>query len=365
MDSRSWLLLEAQDPAYRLPDDLRRQDPFGARDCGWVEQMRPFIRQFSRPGELVLDPFCGFASTLVAAHLEGRGGLGYEIEPGRASLSRERLRRLGMEQAQVRTADLLEAPPAAPVDLCLTNVPYFGCNWSDSRDPAQLYATAHYEQYLELLDARFHRIRALLAPGRYCILMAQNLRLEGGYVPLAWDLAQRLSGLFELCEERILLYPKPIQPLPVLSSRSDRSHEYALILRKQRSRLELQAALALLHALRDAGFEFAVYGSFAAWLKDGNARPPADLDLLVPPEEISLNALLGWLQARHFRLSCWQKPLSLPIRLADYRGRYYFRAERRDRQGQVLRLDLTFEQDGESITERLRRARPCQGFVLA
>lgn len=171
--------------------------------------------------------------------------------------------------------------------------------------------------------------------------------------------------MFELCEERILLYPKPIQPLPVLSSRSDRSHEYALILRKHRSSLELQAALALLHALRDASFEFAVYGSFAAWLKDGNARPPADLDLLVPPEEISLNALLGWLQARHFRLSCWQKPLSLPIRLADYRGRYYFRAERRDRQGQVLRLDLTFEQDGEAITERLRRAQLCQGFVLA
>ncbi|SDJ39446.1 DNA methyltransferase [Pseudomonas indica] len=365
MDSRSWLLLEHEDPAYRLPDDLRQHDPLGARDCGWVEQMRPFIRQFSRPGEQVLDPFCGFASTLVAAHLEGRRGLGYEIDPARAELSRERLRRLNAEGAEVIASDLLEAPPADPVDLCLTNIPYFGCDWPADAGPAQLYAAAHYEQYLDGLVERFHRIRDLLAPGRHCILMAENLRLGDRCVPLAWDVAQRVGGLFELCEERILLYPKPVEPLPAFSSRSDRSHEYALIFRKQGSTLDTDDALTLLRALRDAGFAFAIYGSFATWLTSTSAQPPADVDLLVAPDEDRLNALLGWLQAHHFRLSCWQQSLTLPIALADYRGRYYFRAERLDRSGGLLRLDLTFEQDSEPVAARLDRTQICQGLLVA
>ena len=69
MDERSWLLLESEDPRWRLPDDLRTRDPSGACDAGWVEQMRPFLRHFSAPGATVLDPFAGFGTTLLASWL--------------------------------------------------------------------------------------------------------------------------------------------------------------------------------------------------------------------------------------------------------------------------------------------------------
>jgi hypothetical protein len=46
MDDNSWLMIPYEDPAFRLPSDLATEDHFGARDCGWVEQMRPFIQQF-------------------------------------------------------------------------------------------------------------------------------------------------------------------------------------------------------------------------------------------------------------------------------------------------------------------------------
>lgn len=363
MDSRSWLLLEHQDPAWMLPDDLRQRDPFAARDCGWVEQMRPFIRQFSRPGELVLDPFCGFASTLLAAHLEGRAGLGYEIDPARAGLARERLARHGAAGQRVVADDLLRAPPGASIDLCLTNIPYFGCSWA-SDDPDQLYASADYAGYLERLGERFGLIRRLLAPGRYCVVMAENPQLGGRMLPLAWDVARLLAGQLQLCEERILLYPKPPEALPPLSSRSDRSHEYALVLRKQAELPDPQAGLELLRAMQAAGLRFALHGSFATWL-EGDARVrPADIDLLLPAEDQALNTTLAWLQARGFALSCWQQPLSLPLRLADYRGRYYLRAERVLREGERLRLDLCFELDGVEVAERLRQARLCQGLPL-
>jgi adenine-specific DNA-methyltransferase len=39
----------------------------------------PLIETFSKPGDMVLDPFCGSGSTLVAAHMLGRGYLGIEV----------------------------------------------------------------------------------------------------------------------------------------------------------------------------------------------------------------------------------------------------------------------------------------------
>jgi DNA modification methylase len=49
------------------------------------------IRFFTKPGMLVLDPFAGVASSLKAAALEGRRGIGVELSPKWAELGRERL----------------------------------------------------------------------------------------------------------------------------------------------------------------------------------------------------------------------------------------------------------------------------------
>lgn len=54
-DQRSWWTPTLDDAAWVLPADLRAADPLNGRDCGWFNQMRPFVRHFSRPGEQVFD----------------------------------------------------------------------------------------------------------------------------------------------------------------------------------------------------------------------------------------------------------------------------------------------------------------------
>src|SRR5206468_4742538 len=49
------------------------------------------IRFFTKTGETVLDPFVGVGSTLKAAAVEGRCGVGIELNPRYAELAKRRL----------------------------------------------------------------------------------------------------------------------------------------------------------------------------------------------------------------------------------------------------------------------------------
>jgi site-specific DNA-methyltransferase (adenine-specific) len=65
-----------------------------------VSVLQPLIRSFSRPGDLVLDPFSGSGSTLVAAALSGRRYFGIDLETKYVELARRRV--AGVERAKLR-----------------------------------------------------------------------------------------------------------------------------------------------------------------------------------------------------------------------------------------------------------------------
>lgn len=46
-----------------------------------LDIMRAIIRDYSRPGDLVCDPFAGWGTTLVGAAMEGRRAVGSEMDP--------------------------------------------------------------------------------------------------------------------------------------------------------------------------------------------------------------------------------------------------------------------------------------------
>lgn len=349
MLERSWTLLEPDPPEHRLPADLGARDVFGGRDCGWVSQMRPFVRAYSRPGETVFDPFCGFGTTLLAAALEGRDGYGMEIDGARADLARERLRRHGIEPHIIR-GSLPSKKPLERIDLCLTSVPYFGCRWPGRAWTGQCYAAPDFDTYLMAMRAIFHAVREALPDDGYCIAMAENVRIDGRTLPVAWELARILDSLFLACDERVLCYPPRAETASGdarddardAAMRNDRTHEYALIYRKRRPPIDLDRTRAFLRKLHEAGFETTMHGSFVPWAKgdapDGTRRPN-DLDLWVRDDAATWSALLRWLRAEGFRLSVWGEPATAETSLETLRARHYLRAQRIDGDGATVRVD--------------------------
>jgi site-specific DNA-methyltransferase (adenine-specific) len=79
--------------------------PMGGKPLGL---MRAIIRDYSRPGDLVCDPCAGGATTLIAAHMEGRRSIGSERSYATAELAAARIEKHLRQQP-------LFAPAVEPV----------------------------------------------------------------------------------------------------------------------------------------------------------------------------------------------------------------------------------------------------------
>jgi hypothetical protein len=82
------------------------------------------------------------------------------------------------------------------------------------------------------MDRIVGELARVLRPTGYCVLAAENVWLDGRFVPLAWDVARLMAGHLELGEERVLCYSAhPRNDLPNDVLRSNRAHEYVFIAR--------------------------------------------------------------------------------------------------------------------------------------
>ena len=79
-----------------IPDNIMRSG-FESREAGRhiaqkpLKLMRALIELTTREGQVVLDPFCGSGSTLVAAKSLGRGYIGFDNDEECVRIARERL----------------------------------------------------------------------------------------------------------------------------------------------------------------------------------------------------------------------------------------------------------------------------------
>jgi DNA modification methylase len=203
--------------------------------------MARLIEFFSRPGELVLDPFAGVGGTLLGASIcrRPRRALGFELEQRwadvYATVVREALgerdglgpvlRDLGSadpagqrpfdaSEAQLVVGDalvLLRGVGDESVDLVATDPPYnpqlkqtmaggalaakFANRRTDyamiSADPADLANSASYEEYLERMSGVFRELRRVLRRGRYALFIVRDAYQDGRYRFTAADLAHR------------------------------------------------------------------------------------------------------------------------------------------------------------------------------
>jgi DNA modification methylase len=190
--------------------ELLAQRPAGeADDIHFPESLADIlIEAYSRPGDVVLDPFAGYGTTAVVAARLGRRPIAIELLPRRAARIRRRLRGVGT----VITGDArsLASLVDGPVDLCLTSPPYM-TSTGHPENPLTAYRTldGDYQTYLGELEAIAVTIAGLLRPGGHLVLNVATVTAGGRVTSLAADVGERVRRHLTLAADLRVVWDVP------------------------------------------------------------------------------------------------------------------------------------------------------------
>lgn len=219
------------------------------------------VRFFTKEGETVLDPFVGVGSALKAAAVEGRKGIGIELNKKYADLARLRLEtelngdpRICREQ-KVIEGDARVVIPSLPPDsvrFVVTSPPYWnilhkqdhkarqeriahGLDTQYSDEDSDLGNVKTYPEFITALADTLALTRTCLTDGGYLCVIVGDFRHKSRYYMLHADIAREmeqrgftLKGIKVLYQrhKRVFPYGFPYSYVPNLH------HQYIVVLAK-------------------------------------------------------------------------------------------------------------------------------------
>jgi len=215
------------------------------------------IQCFMSPDDqVVLDPFLGVGSTVLAAEIEDKTGIGIELSSEFAAVARRRLHdqpSLFREEVRAKIIEddarnLLQHVGKSSVDLIVTSPPYWDIltrkrtadykavrNYGDAEQDLGKIAT--YADFLDALSAIFANCLQALKPGKYATVVVMDIRKKDRFYPFHADLAQALEKVGFLFDDMIIWDRRHeynlMRPLGYPSVfRINKAHEYVLIFKK-------------------------------------------------------------------------------------------------------------------------------------
>lgn len=205
------------------------------------QDIQSLILMFTKKGMTVLDPFCGVASTLKAAALLERNGIGIELTKKWVDLGNERLRKevpieiLSKTSQKIIHGDCrieLTKLDSESVNYIVTSPPYWGIlnkepdhkvkeerlsNGYDtkySENKEDLGNILNYSDFLLELKKIVRDAKRVLERDRYFSIIVSDFRHKSEFVPyhkdvidLFTDVGYKIEGITILIQNHKNLYP--------------------------------------------------------------------------------------------------------------------------------------------------------------
>jgi DNA modification methylase len=236
----------------KTPDEMKLKHPAMFP----VELCRRLIQIYTKKGDLVIDPFVGSGSTMVACKELGRRGVGIDINEkfvklAQKRLSQESLDTPGIESPNVFTddaANLLNYVKEESADLCITSPPYWmvhlrkrSADYKQPRPYSQLVRDlgniTDYSTFLSELKQVFEKVYKALKTGKRCIVIVMDIRVQNKFIPYHVDIISLMKEIGFALEDIIIWDRRKeynmLRPLgyPYVFI-VNKVHEYIMIFRK-------------------------------------------------------------------------------------------------------------------------------------
>lgn len=203
---------------------------------------------------VVLDPFVGVGSTVIAADALGKVGIGIDLSEEFINKARQRSRQItaqpgGQRRLIVDDAfNLLNHVEPNSVDLVVTSPPYWdillqkrSADYKEIRNYGEsgkdLGRMPRYREFIASLQDLFRLVHTALRRGKYCCVVVMDVRKKDTLYMLHADLAEALQQIGFVLDDIIIWDRRHeynnLRPLGYPSVfRINRVHEYILIFKK-------------------------------------------------------------------------------------------------------------------------------------
>jgi DNA modification methylase len=258
LDGKRWIQnsISVWDDLRKTPEELRLKHPAmfpAALAARLIESFLPDGRH------VVLDPFAGTGSTLVAAVHARKQAVGLELSPAFVATAKKRLGDRTLFDAgetavaapllhHASATELLQHVAADSVDLCVTSPPYWNIlnqrRTADSKGVRHygnllhdLGTIADYGEFLAVLTRIFADVLKVLKAGAHCCVVVMDLRKKNRFYPFHSDLAGRLQEIGFVYDDLLIWNRQAeynnLRPLGFPSVfRINKVHEFVLLMQK-------------------------------------------------------------------------------------------------------------------------------------
>lgn len=145
------------------------------------------VQRYTKPGELVVDPFCGSGTTLDVAKDTQREARGFDLSPYRADIERADARKLPLESGSV--------------DLVFMDPPY-GDHIRYSDAPECIGRLSAYDPaYYRAMHRAIREASRVLRPGGHLgLYVCDYFEKKKGFAPVGFQLFVSIAEIFSIVD---------------------------------------------------------------------------------------------------------------------------------------------------------------------
>lgn len=210
--------------------------------------------------QLVLDPFVGSGSTLIAAQNKGLRAVGFDTNKDYISMAGHRLENVyksffskpgNIKVIHDSSENIDSHLSSESVDLTITSPPYWDIlnrKRTADRKEIRTYSNSQddfgnitdYEKFMGALKLVFEKVYKVTKVERYCVVVVMDIRKKSIVFPFHSDLARLMNEInFRLCDTIIWNRQKEYNNMRPLgfpySFVVNKVHEYILIFKKEKN----------------------------------------------------------------------------------------------------------------------------------
>lgn len=199
-----------------------------------IKDIQKLIKLFTKKEMIVLDPFNGSGTTLIASSLEGRKSIGIDLSKKYCKLAENRIKKLGLKNYKIIKGNSLKKIPKlkTKIDYCVTSPPYHNilrnkgmgirADGSQRRQGVEYYSEDQedvgnqktYNDFVILFGKIMKEVYNKLNNKRYCSIIISDFTVNkketnahGDTIELMKKIGFEFSGAVVLMQNSKPLYP--------------------------------------------------------------------------------------------------------------------------------------------------------------